>query len=219
MGTKLTTELTTAAASLLNDPTNIRFSVPELLGWLNEGIRKICSVIPGAYTKNISQICVAGTEQTLPSDCKVLLRIPRNKGTSGTTDGPAITQVPQSVLDVLVVNGVYGGWHQATANNVAQHFVYNKDTPNKFYLYPPQPSSSPGYVQIQYLATPTDLTSGQAIPIDDTYASDLIDYQVFRANLKETDVSDVNVAISFEKRFIDSITAKYAAAQASGDKP
>jgi len=38
-----------------------------------------------------------------------------------------------------------------------QHYMYNEQDPLNFYIYPPQPSSSPGYVELVYSAVPPPL--------------------------------------------------------------
>lgn len=184
MATYKATTLITNATILLQDPTNVRWPIAELVGWLNDGQREIVAFKPNACVKNIGVVLVAGTKQSLPADGINLIDVVRN-----VSSGTAIRIVSREILDAQVP-----GWHAATAAADAKHFCYSPLDPKYFYVYPPQPNS-PGTVEMVYTAVPIDiaLVSGQINPntqvigIDDIYASPLLNYVMFRAYGKDAE--------------------------------
>ena len=78
-------------------------------------------------------------------------------------------------------------WHNATASNTADHYVFDEDAPTTFYLYPPQ-TGTPGHVEINYSNSPTDLGSLPAtIDLPDIYMNPILDYVLYRAYSKDTE--------------------------------
>lgn len=67
MPTILASSIITKAATLLQDPTNVRWPADELLGWLNDGQREIVLQKPDAYSINEAVKLAAGTKQALPA--------------------------------------------------------------------------------------------------------------------------------------------------------
>ena len=144
------------ASIILKDDDQTRWPTTELLGWINDGQREIVLYKPNACTKNISVPTVAGTKQTLPTDGVQLVDISRNMGASpGTTPGRAIRLTYREILDVREPD-----WHTKTPSAVVQHFTYNPLDPKTYYVYPPQPATGMGYVDMVYAAIPDDCVIG-----------------------------------------------------------
>jgi hypothetical protein len=178
MGTITGTQIASRARRVLQDQSSggTRWLDAELLDWINDAQREIVLLKPEASSKIIDHTCVAGTKQTIPSDGIRLLTVIRN------TSGKSIRRVDRNVLDSENPN-----WHQTTANNVAEHFVFDEDMPTTFFLYPPR-TGTPGQVEITYSAAPTDLAAlGDVIYLNDIYANPLLDFLLYRAYLKDTD--------------------------------
>lgn len=185
MATITTASLLARAATVLQDPTNIRWPQAELLDWLNDGQREIALFKPNVFVKNVSVQLVAGTKQTLPADGVSLIDVVRNMGTGGTTPGTAIRVVTREILDAQVNN-----WHSSTANAVAKHYVYTPLDPKTFYVYPPQPSTGMNQVEVIYVAAPTDATLVSTITLDDIYMTALLSYILFRAYTKDAEYAN-----------------------------
>lgn len=94
------------AAVLLQDPTNIRWPLPELLNWLNDGQREVVLRKPNASVRNAPLVMVAGTKQSIPADGVQLLDVVRN------LPGSAIRIVDREILDAQLPD-----WHIATASS------------------------------------------------------------------------------------------------------
>lgn len=192
------------AQTILQDTTGVRWPETELLGWLNDGQREIVLFKPNAFVKNVAVQLAAGTKQDLPADGVQLIDVPRNMGTNGTTPGRAIRIAMREILDAQLPN-----WHAATASATVVHYMYNMLDPKRFYVYPPQPASNRGYVELVYGAAPTEATLGSTITLDDIYQTVLLDYILYRAYSKDTEyAADQNRAAAHQNAYLAALTGK-----------
>jgi hypothetical protein len=194
------------ASLLLADVSQSFWLVSELLGWLNDGQRDIATVIPQANVKNSAVQLVAGVKQSLPSDGILLLDIPHNLGSLGTTVGTLINHVPKEIMLKRIP-----GWTTTMANGIVKHYVYSVSDPLIFYVYPPQPAA-PKYVECVYSAIPSLITNanvGTKITIPDYFQTELLDYVLYRAFSKDFDNS-AQMARGQEhyQLFTNALTAK-----------
>jgi len=169
------------AEIILHDERNDRWDASELVDWISHGEAAIVVRKPDAYITNEAFILVEGTLQSISGT--VLIDIVRNMGTDGTTEGASITRVDKAVMDAID-----SLWHTATASATAEHWMHDRRDPKKFWVYPPQPSSSFGYVQGIYSATPSEVSAGSNINLDDVYRDVLLDYVLFRAFSKDAGI-------------------------------
>lgn len=176
----LVSAIVSRAATILQDTTNVRWPEAELVDWVNDGQREIVLLRPEAGAKTAVHQLVAGAAQTLPSDGTELVEITRNMGTDGTTPGPVARIIDREELDAIDPD-----WPTATASATVVHYIYNARNPTGFYVYPPQPASGQGYVEVVYAATPATVASGDSLGLDDIYASAVLDYVLYRAYQKD----------------------------------
>lgn len=192
------------ARTILLDTAGVRSNDAELLGWLNDGQRDILLYKPNAYVKNVSVKLVAGTKQSLPSDGVQLIDVVRNMGTSGAVPGTPVRIVDRRTLDAQLPT-----WHQSTPSAVAKHYTYNVLDPKNYYVWPPQPNTNQGYVEMVYGALPTDATLTGFITVDEIYASPLIDYMLYRAFAKDSEYeADAQRPTQHMNAFITALTGK-----------
>lgn len=205
MGTIIANSVIAKAQIILQDTTGVRWpSETELLGWLNDGQREVVVFKSNANVKNVAVRLSTGTRQTLPEDCVQLVDVVRNMGTNGTTPGRAIRIAYREVLDAQVPN-----WHAATPKAEVRHFMYSVLDPKIFWVYPPQPATAQGFVDLIYGATPTNATLNGPIQIDDIYQNVLVDYILYRAFSKDTEAAaDVNRAATYQNAYLSSLTGK-----------
>lgn len=210
MPTILASAILDKAEVLLQDTTNVRWTSAELLGWLNDGQREIVSVRPDANPTVANITLVTGTKQSLPSTAYQLLDIVRNMGSGGTTPGRAVRKVPQELLDSQVPE-----WHAAAANAVTLHYTYDPRTPRTFYVYPPAVAGQ--QLESKYSTAPTDVAAvGNAITIDDIYHNALLDYVMYRAYLKDFELTGNDTrAKAYRDRFEATLGLKAKADAAS----
>lgn len=205
MGTLLASSIISKAQIIIQDTTGVRWPDTELLGWLNEGQREIVMLKPDASVKNESLALVAGTKQTIPSSGIILISVVRNMGVNGTTPGNAVRSIKRNVLDEQLPN-----WHSSAASATVIYVVTDPRNPKVFYTYPPQPSATPGQVEIVYSAAPTDVGAvGNAISVDDIYSGSLLDYCLFRAYSKDAEYAgNQNRAVAHYQKFMETLGAK-----------
>lgn len=177
----------------LQDTTSIRWSLRELVRYLNDGQREIVVYRPDSMVTNATMTPAAGSRQTLPANGTKLIDVPSN------TSGEAITLCPRLILDTATP-----GWHSLPGKAVTLHYMYDVRDPKTFYVYPP--ALVTGSLQLVYSALPTDIAQpaeGAAITpsmtdadvtqvvgvisVPDIYSNTLADYTLYRAYLKDSE--------------------------------
>lgn len=169
---------------LLQDETNVRWTEPELLGWINSGQREIAIAKPNALTSNATMLLTAGsTKQNIPVAGIQLLDVVRNMGSAGTAAGRAVTGIDRKILDSSLPT-----WHSdANSGSEVKHFTFDARDPKTFYVFPKAPATAL-YVEIIMSINPTVLASlGSTISYDDIYEAVLIDYVLYRAYSKDSE--------------------------------
>ena len=169
----------------LQDTTSIRWTVAELVRYLNDGQREIIIHRPDATVTNASQALAAGSRQTIPSNGTKLMDVVRNTGGNKR----AIRLCAREILDAGVP-----GWHNLAGVTEIVHFMFDPRDPKTFYVYPPAAASGAS-VELVYSALPTDVTEPAAgtdytavsgnISVPDIYGNALQDYILYRAYMKD----------------------------------
>lgn len=196
------------AETILQDTTNTTWPALELIDWLNAGQIEIVLLKPEASVTNEAMVLVVSeTKQSLPTTGIQLLDVVRNMGTDGLVPGDAIRLIKRKILDEQLP-----AWHSEAGNAVVKHFMFDDRDPKHFYVYPPQPAATPGYVEVIYSSAPTTIAAGGDISIDDVYANALLDYILYRAYSKDADYAANNQrALGHYQAFQQSMRAKDAA--------
>lgn len=213
MGTILASALISRAQDISNDVGGTRWDSSEWLRWLNDGQREIATIAPDSYSKTANCTLVAGTKQTVPSDCIFVMRPIRNMGVGGATPGEPIRPVDQLLLDQQRPS-----WHTDTATLVVKHFIYDKRVPGEFYVYPPMSGTTT--IELAYAAVPAAVAAtGAAITLDDTFANPLLDYMLYRAFLKDVEIDGMPSRAAVHKQaFMDSLGLASKAQDEDADK-
>lgn len=170
------------AEIILQDNTNVRWPADELLGWLNDGQREIVKIKPEANPVNGTMQLAVGTKQALPAGGIQLIDVVRNMGSTGSTAGDVVTNIPRAVLDQT-----NRSWHTETPVATIDHYMFDDRDPKHFYVYPP--SNGTGHVELIYSASPTDILIGANITLDDYYSNALLNYILYRAYSKDANFS------------------------------
>ncbi len=204
MGTILASNIIGKAQVVLNDLLGVRWTSDELLGYLNEGQRALVNYKSNAYVRVRPVQLVPGTLQTLPADAIQLFDIVRNLGVNGATPGRAIRLTKRETLDAQVPN-----WHSAPASSESRHYMYAEASPRFFMVYPPQPTTAPGYVEVVYGALPPDVALGAPIAVDDVFENPLLDFVLARAWMKDTEFgADGTRSAAHMQAFVAALTGK-----------
>lgn len=183
MGTRTAQEVVDRVVKVLNDLTSVTWSAPELLGWINDGQRAIVTKLPQAYPVRITlPVTPSDALQNLPDDAFRLIKIMRNLGVDGATQGRPILPISETQLYNIDVN-----WTVSSLDTQVKHYCYDPTTPYLFWIYPRV--NLPVYVEAWVSKMPDDLGSmSSTLLIDDSFFNPLIDYVLFRCYQKNSDV-------------------------------
>lgn len=219
MGSIIAQTIVDSCSAEIRDLRGVEFTVDTLLGFLNDGQREICIIKPNSLTKNEAVKLIAGAKQGIPAGGVELIDIVRNMGTTGTTVGNAITVADRKILEAYLP-----GWSAVTANATVKNFMFDEHDQRTFYVYPPQPATNQGYVEMVYSLYPTDVIISGAITLDDIYEpvlKDYIMYRAFRGKYEELATSRLNafyqaLGVKGKREIVDSPNTEQPKAQQGG---
>jgi hypothetical protein len=149
----------------LQDLTGTGWPVAVLIPYLNSTIQKIVNLMPKAYPVQVDLTLVQGPTQDLLTTEFYLIDAICN--ISGSSQGSTITVIPKKKMDELLPN-----WNTDTPKSSGEvdHVVYDDNTPQKFYVYPPAPVSPTQKVRAVVSMYPTIITSvDDAFPLPENY--------------------------------------------------
>ena len=169
----------------LQDHTSIRWPVPELVRYLNDGQRDIKLHRPDTVRQTGEIALVSGSRQTLPANADKLIEIWHNKASKR-----AVQMVDRRILDDQTP-----GWHALPGSADILHYTYDPRIPTEFFTYPP---AAAGAVLVgAYSVNPTDIPE----PVDgslytavtgnvsviDSLSNALQEYVLYRAYTKDSE--------------------------------
>ena len=198
------------AQQILQDTGGIRWSeTNELVKWVNDAQREIALLKPDATSLNTTITLVDGTKQSIPTDGNRLLRVIRNmSAASSGNGGRSIRLVERDVLDTQTPT-----WHDpdvtgdAAHTNVVKNYIYDEQDPKNFYVFPGV--SGDAYIEIVYSQNPATVTSSDNLSVDDIYATAVMNYVLYMAYMKESEVAgNAQRASSHYNLFTAAITGK-----------
>ncbi|WP_333826857.1 phage adaptor protein [Pararhodobacter sp.] len=173
------------ASTILQDAGSVRWPLPELLGWLNDGMREIAILKPTATAATATMDLASGTKQALPDTYHQLLTVVRN------VPGRVITPIVREVLDTQ-----FPGWHDSDVmpfNASVVHVVNDTFDPRVFYVVPG--NTGTGVIEIIASVLPAPIATpvnplviesySGAVPIGDVYQGALTDFILYRAFSKD----------------------------------
>lgn len=188
------------AGIALFDTKHVRWTQPELIGYINDAQRQIVTLRPDSNSVVASLLLTPGTRQQLPvtrgNDPNGtttppglrLLRVNRNMGVDGQTPGRAVREYSSAVLDNEIPD-----WQTMSATAV-EGFIYDTVTPTTFYVYPGAPPLGTVYVEAAYSGMPAAVVSGASgvptpasddLDLPDQYLAPVIDYVLARCYAKD----------------------------------
>ena len=191
----------------LIDEGNARWTVTELVRYLNDGQREIVTYRPDATATTASLTLAAGARQTLPTGAFKLLDVIRN--TAGAK--AAVRKIDQKLLDAQVPN-----WQNGTGNVTIKHYMYDLRDIRVFYVYPPALNTAS--LELLYSAKPTDIAEQTAvgdvtgnISVNELFANALQDYIVYRAQAKDAEYGNAGMAAAHYQAFQNAVGVEASA--------
>jgi hypothetical protein len=179
------------ASIILQDDEAVRWTAPELLDYLNDGLGEIVLMKPNANTKTVNLSLAAGAKQTLAAEYSMLLRVVCNRITGN--DSAIRPIASRSIIDAQIPN-----WQNSTALPQAAavvHVIHDLADPRTFYVVPGNNGSGVVEAVVGALPAVTAAPSAPAnllienyaanVDIPDIYRTPLIDYVLYRAFSKD----------------------------------
>jgi hypothetical protein len=182
------------ATRILNDATSVRWTIDEIVEWLNDGQREVVLYRPDANPKTATATLAADTRQDLTTLTGIstlkpakLIKVTRN--VAATSSKRAVTLIDQEILDITSPD-----WHNGTASVNIQHYTFDPRDPRAFYVYPK--ATALAQLETIFGAYPDDITvpapggdyttvSGN-IGVSEIFGNALLDYVLYRAFSKDT---------------------------------
>ena len=160
----------------LQDPTSIRWPLPELVRYMNDGQREIKLHRPDSFRKTGEIKLKAGSRQDLPAGnaasgtagtagyiaavpaADKLIEIWHNKNPPGSGNGGydlAKTGRAVQLVDRRILDDQTPGWHGLPLVKEVLHYTYDPRVPTEFFVFPPV---SADHILIgAYSVNPTDV--------------------------------------------------------------
>lgn len=184
---------------LLLDSDHIRWTVPELIGWINESAGAIMVRRPAAFARRSVKALAAGTLQSIPEGGAILLDVVRNIGADGTAPGSIVRRTDLQLLDDSDPD-----WHKTKPKTSVRHYTYDDRAPTQFYVYPPVVAGTK--VEVIDAAMPAlvdDLTDQYAIAAE--YEDAVVSYVAYRCSAKDSEYANPAQAAAFFQAFESSL--------------
>lgn len=211
------------AAALLNDEEHVRWPLPEMAGYINDGVKAIVLAKPSASTQSIILELVAGTLQSVPQDGTptrlMLLSVVRNLKT--TADGPRIGDriITTVARDLLDAQDPY--WHDKSRTphqRQVRHAIYDEATPLQFYVYPGNDGTGIVEANVSTLPAPLTPAAGKdpltlaawtgSVGLPEPYSVPLKEYLLYRCQSKDDTGANVGRAQAHYQLFANAIGLK-----------
>lgn len=220
--TTTASSLVQRAADLLMDKTSTRWSVAELVRWLNDGQREMAVYRPDEFNVTVTATLPAGARQDLGALSLAKTPIKLTEVTRNMANGSsmgAIRLTPRNVLDAFSP-----GWTNGKPSISVVNYTYDAREQRVFFVYPP--SNGSAQVELTYSAYPTpvaepapgSLYSDVAGNVDapDILVNALLDYMVFRALSKDADFGNPQAAAPYYASFANALGIEIKATLQAG---
>lgn len=198
------------AATVLNDAGAVRWTVQELVQWLNEGQLVAVTQMPSINAQHQDIDTVAGPLQAVTGVVSLMDVVGNATGKRN-----AITPIKQELLDNQV-----RGWQGMPQSSEIYHWMRDARDPLRFLVYPPAKAgvkisllvaAFPVAVAVPAVGTAIDAVTGD-IGIRDEFATALVDYIVYRALSKDAEFGgNAQRTLAHYAMFSQGIGSKFSA--------
>ncbi len=219
-------EIMRLASAQLQDVEAVRWTRPELLDWLNEGLKAIVLAKPSAKSGARTLALATGTLQRVEAAADLptplaIIDFTRNllDEDDPPTGGRALRVVNRALLD-----GSDPNWHAAKPRKEVRQIVFDDENPLQFYTYPPNTGTGVVEVIVSEIPTPV-VASGDDTTSLDAYAQDvglapvydppLLDFILYRAQLKDDVGANAGRAMTHYQAFATALGIRLQVERAS----
>lgn len=216
------------ARDALQDDGAVRWSLDDLIDYLNAAQYALVSVRPDAKSTIAAVQLASGTRQAIPSGGIRLLNVTRNMGADGVTPGKVVTLAQRNSFDLN-----RPGWHTDTAKTAIRHFFFDNRHPKDFYVWPPVHATIAVYVEMMYSVEPAMMPLSTDAPAYDAYedvidvsgifVNPLLEFMLYRAYQKDAETANAMLASQHLQLFYSQLGIDSAKAalhsQENRDRP
>ena len=180
------TDIVTSISEVLQDADQITWTGPQVWDWIYDSELAVVLARPDANPSTGKLTMIAGTRQNisaLPGALRILDVI-RNVGASDEP-GRAMRRVGRGVLDAYNPD-----WHSAAQTSIAQEYVFDDRNSKVVYVNPPNDGT--GFIEVMVAQSPASYNKNdldQVISVDDSYVPALIEWALYRAFSRDSDVT------------------------------
>lgn len=204
-------QLIVSVAAKLNDKDHVRWSVDNLIDYLNSGCLEVCRVAPSLNAERVVLTLTKGTRQIIGAESLSLISIDRN-----VPSGRAVRMIHAAALDAVLPL-----WHSADSEQVVKEYAWRPQEPKTFWVYPPAADSV--LIECTVCKKPNVIrkpASGQPyepFPLRDEYAEQVKAWMLYQAYMIDTGQGSLSKANNYQSFFYSSLGAPMAREQANKD--
>lgn len=192
-------EIIIRAADVLQDTEHVRWTVDELLRWINDAAREIIMYRPSAHSVTKVVPLKSGTYQEIPGDGVQLLDVIRNMGSDGARAGSVIRRTDRNLL-----SDQDPGWHHTSPGSAVYHYTFDDRNPKGFYVWPAAREGL--HVEMLYASLPPGVVNqDDELDMGGEYVNPIVSYVAFRAFSKDSEYSQGSIAAAHYQAFATSM--------------
>ena len=189
------------AGLLLQDEDHVRWTVVELIEWINEGVGALIRLKPAVAARRGVFALKPGARQTLDGSDVQLIDIVCNLAADDVTPGRAVRMTDRHLLDSTDPN-----WQAMAQSTTVRHYLYDDRVPTVFYVYPP--AAVGAKVEVIRAVVPDEVANAaDSVGLSIEYADSLLNYVVFRCLSKDSEYAGAQMATGYYNAFTASMGA------------
>lgn len=189
-----------AARVLISDDNALmpeRFSDTDMLGFVNQAMKRACMSRPDLFITNEDITpTVDQVEQELSSNITRIMEVHRVVG------GGAIGEVDKETMDRSAPN-----W-TIEDSGTPVNWMRHPRNPRRYFLYPPPITGT--QVAVEYVKVPSDYALSDTIALADSYKSAIIDCVVYLAEVVDNEHVESERAKAFFNSFMQALGADFS---------
>lgn len=201
-------EVITQARVLINDDNALmpeRFSDTDMLGFVNQAIKRACMVRPDLFIVSEAVTpTVDAVEQELATNVTRIMEIHRVVG------GATIGEVDKETMDRSAPD-----WTTEDSGTPV-NWMRHPRNPRRYFLYPPPATGT--QLEVEYIEVPDDYSLGDTMILPDSYKSAIIDCVVYLAEVIDNESVETERAKTFYTSFLQSLGADFAQREVVDDE-
>lgn len=186
-------QLVTSVAATLNDPGFTRWTVDDLVEYLNDACLQVVNVRPEANAATKVLELTEGTRQTLPAGAVALIEVQRN-----VPSGRVVRLVDKAALEAAAPL-----WHGSSRAVDARDYTFDSRDPKTFWVWPPAASTTK--VEAIVAMRPDQVTNNQTpwdpFPIDVAYKEPARLWMLHRAYAVDTGAGSLQKSSAYFNQF------------------